>query len=215
MYILNFDFKSLNSIFSGLNCSILTCWGCFWSRIPSSFNWYHSRVCRMINKVTGAVWTRLRLNLADTIDLYRFLKWIIWMPEWVSLTSNESSWSGSSRTKLNMVKPRFTNIKKTPTVLPEAEMLQTTSLGLSLGGLNSRRLLQSAVLVKDSLECIQEPRTRKIAGGQFIFHLITFDLVDAFQRYQHSSFPHRVLTVTIKSITFITYHFLNHFELLE
>ena len=39
-------------------------------------------------------------------------------------------------------------------------------------------------------------------------------MIDAFQRYQRSSFPQRVLTVTIKPITYITYHYSNHFELL-
>ena len=63
----------MNSIFSGPKWLILTCWGRFWSRIPSSFDWYHCRVCRKLNKVTGAVWTRVRLNLADTVCVIKDL----------------------------------------------------------------------------------------------------------------------------------------------
>ena len=39
-----------------------------------------------------------------------------------------------------------------------------------------------------------------------------FDLIDAFQRYQHSSFPQRVLTVTIKPIT---YHLFSLYHLVS
>ena len=72
-YILIFTLLSLNSFFSGLKWAILTSWGCFRISSSSSFKCDHSQVCRMRAYVTGVVWTKVRLILADTV-LWAFLR---------------------------------------------------------------------------------------------------------------------------------------------
>ena len=42
-------------------------WGCFWISSSSSFKCHHSQVCMMHTWVTGAVWTKVRLILANTV----------------------------------------------------------------------------------------------------------------------------------------------------
>ena len=68
-HILNFTLWSINSFFSGQECPIFISRECFVISISYSFHWHHSQVWRMNTQVTGVVWTKVRLILADTVKV--------------------------------------------------------------------------------------------------------------------------------------------------